>query len=118
VFIKTRTKYASKGEIELAVFKAFRDVLIEVLSFGFGVAELVLVRLLAVLFVDGLFLIHTVFLEHAGELRIIVLIEEGWSHTERPPHTPTHTQTRGEINRLLHVRSTQDPGQEHPSQQP
>ena len=27
------------------------------------------------------------FLEHAGELRIIVLIEEGWSHTERPPHT-------------------------------
>ena len=58
------------------------------------------------------------FLEHAGELRIIVLIEEGWSHTERPPHTPTHTQTRGEINRLLHVRSTQDPGQEHPSQQP
>ena len=31
------------------------------------------------------------FLEHAGELRIIVLIEEGWSHTERPhthPHTP------------------------------
>ena len=61
---------------------------------------------------------HHFFLEHAGELRIIVLIEEGWSHTERPPHTPTHTQTRGEINRLLHVRSTQDPGQEHPSQQP
>ena len=58
------------------------------------------------------------FLEHAGELRIIVLIEEGWSHTERPPHTPTHTQTRGGINRLLHVRATQDPGQEHPSQQP
>ena len=46
--------------IELAVFKAFREVLIEVLSFGFRVAELVLVRLLAVLLVDGLSLIHTV----------------------------------------------------------
>ena len=52
MFIKTRTKYASKGGIELAVFKAFREVLIEVLSFGFGVAELVLVHLLAVLLVD------------------------------------------------------------------
>ena len=46
---KTRIKYASKGGIELAVLKAFREVLIEVLSFRFGVAELVLVRLLAVL---------------------------------------------------------------------
>ena len=51
MFIKTRTKYASNGGIELAVFKAFREVLIEVL---------VLVRLLAVLLVDGLSLIHTV----------------------------------------------------------
>jgi len=50
----------SKDEIELAVFKAFREVLIEVLSIGFGVAELVLVRLLAVLLVDGLSLVHTV----------------------------------------------------------
>ena len=50
----------SKDEIELAAFKAFREVLIEVLSFGFGVAELVLVCLLAVLLVDGLSLIHTV----------------------------------------------------------
>ena len=33
-----------KGGIELAVFKAFREVLIEVLSVGFRVAELVLVR--------------------------------------------------------------------------
>ena len=33
--------------IELAIFKAFREVPIEVLSFGFGVAELVLVRLLS-----------------------------------------------------------------------
>ena len=60
MFIKTRTKYASKGGIELAVFKAFREVLIEVLSFGFGVAELVLVRLLTVLLVDGFSLVHTV----------------------------------------------------------
>ena len=60
MFIKTGTKHASKGGIELAVFKAFREVLIEALSFGFGVAELVLVRLLAVLFIDGFFLVHTV----------------------------------------------------------
>ena len=40
MFIKTRTKHASKDEIELAVFKAFREVLIEVLSFGFGIVEL------------------------------------------------------------------------------
>ena len=57
---KTGTKHASKDEIELAVFKAFREVLIEVLSFRFGVAELVLVHLLAVLLVDGSFLVHTV----------------------------------------------------------
>ena len=60
MFIKTRTKHASKGRIELAVFEAFREVLLEVLSFGFGVAELVLVRLLVVLLVDGLSLIRTV----------------------------------------------------------
>ena len=58
-FIKIRTKYASKGGIELAVFKAFREVLIEVLSFRFGVAELVLVCLLAILLTDGLSLVHT-----------------------------------------------------------
>ena len=46
--------------IELAVLKAFREVLIEVLSLGFGVAELVLVHLLAVLLVDGFSLVHTV----------------------------------------------------------
>ena len=57
---KTGTKYASKDEIELAVLKAFWEVLLEVLSFGFRVTELVLVRLLAALFVDGLSLIHTV----------------------------------------------------------
>ena len=59
MFIKTRTKYASKGRIELAVFKAFREVLIEVLSFRLGVAVLVLVHFLAVLLVDGFSLIHT-----------------------------------------------------------
>ena len=41
----------SKDEIELAVHKAFREVLIEILSFGFG---------LAVLLVDGIFLSHFV----------------------------------------------------------
>jgi len=60
VFIKTRTKHASKGGIELAVFKAFREVLIEVLSFGLRVTELVLVCLLAVLLIDGLSFVHTV----------------------------------------------------------
>ena len=59
MFIKTRTKHASKDGIELAVLKAFREVLIEVLSFGFGVAGLVLVHLLAVLLVDGFSLVHT-----------------------------------------------------------
>ena len=60
MFIKARTKHASKGGIELAVFKSFRGFLIEVLSFGLGVAELVLVRLLVVMLVDGLSFVHTV----------------------------------------------------------
>ena len=60
MFIKTRTKHASKGGIELAVFKDFREVLIEMLSFGLRVAELVLVCLLIVLLVDGLSFVHTV----------------------------------------------------------
>ena len=59
VFIKTRTKHASKGGIELAVFKSFRGFLIEVLSFGLGVAELFLVRLLTVLLVNMLSFVHT-----------------------------------------------------------
>ena len=59
MFIKTRTKYASNGGIELAVLKSFREVLIEVLSFGFGVAVLVLIHLLVVLLVDRFSLIHT-----------------------------------------------------------
>ena len=57
---KTKTKHASKDEIELAVLKSFQEVLIKVLSFGFGVAELVLVHLLAVLLVDGFSFVHTV----------------------------------------------------------
>ena len=60
MFIKSRTKHVSKGGIELAVFKAFREVLTEALSFGFGVVKLVLIRLLAVLLVDGFSLVHTV----------------------------------------------------------
>ena len=47
MFIKLGRNIQSKDEIELAVFKAFREVLIEVLSFGFGVAVLVLGLLLA-----------------------------------------------------------------------
>ena len=57
---KTGTKYASKDKIELAVLKDFREVLIEVVCFGFGVAVLVLVHLLIVLLVDGFSLVHTV----------------------------------------------------------
>ena len=57
---KTGTKYASKDGIELAVHKAFRGVLIEVLSFGLGVTVMVLAHLLVVLLVDGFSLVHTV----------------------------------------------------------
>ena len=60
VFIKTRTKHASKGGIVLAVFKVFGEVLIKALSFGLGVVKLVLVCWLAVMLVDGLSFIHTV----------------------------------------------------------
>ena len=49
-----------RGGIELAVFESFREVLVEALSFGLGVAELVLVRGLAVLLVNGLSFVHTV----------------------------------------------------------
>ena len=47
MFIKTRTQYASKDGIELAVFVAFSEVL-------------VLIRLLIELLVDGLSFVHTV----------------------------------------------------------
>ena len=54
--ITLEQKHASKDGIELAVFVAFG----EVLSFGLGVAELVLVLLLTVLLVDGLSFVHSV----------------------------------------------------------
>ena len=52
--------------------------MIEVLSFGFGVAVLVLVHLLAVLLVDGFSLVHTVIYDahnqaHNQEKEIKVL---------------------------------------------
>ena len=56
VYRKLGQKHASKDGIELAVFVAFG----EVLSFGLGVAELVLVHGLAVLLVNGLSFVHTV----------------------------------------------------------
>ena len=78
MFIKTGTKHASKDGIELAVFEAFREVLLDVLSFGFEVAELVLVCLLAVLYIDGFNLVHTVIYDahkqaHNQEKEIKVL---------------------------------------------
>ena len=60
MFIKTRTKHASKDGIELAVFEAFGEVLVEALSFGLRVTELILVHLLAVLLISGLSFVHTV----------------------------------------------------------
>ena len=86
MFIKTRTKHASKGGIELAVFEAFREVLVEVLSFRLGVAELVLVHLLIVLLVDGLSFVHTVIYDvykqtHNQEKRNKSLIVELESET-------------------------------------
>ena len=79
MFIKTRAKHASKGGIELAVFESFGEVLVEALSFGLGVAELVLVRWLAVLLVDGLSFVHTVIYDvykpaHNQEKEIKVLL--------------------------------------------
>ena len=56
VYRKLGQKHASKDGIELAVFKAFG----EVLFFGLGVAELVFVLLLTVRLVDGLSFGHSV----------------------------------------------------------
>ena len=81
---KIGTKYASKDVIELAVLKAFREVLIEVLSFGFGVAVLVLIRLLAILLVDGFSLVHTMIYDahkqaHNKEKEIKILsLSSNW----------------------------------------
>ena len=60
MFIKTGIKHASKDGIELAVFEAFGEVLVEALSFGLEVTKLVLIRGLAVLLVNGLSFVHTV----------------------------------------------------------
>ena len=60
MFIKLGRNMKSKDDIELVVFKPFREVLIEVLSFGFGLMVLVLAHLLAVLLIDGFCLGHSV----------------------------------------------------------
>ena len=60
MFIKTMIKHASKDGIELAVFEAFGEILVEALSFGLGVVKMVLVHRLAALLIDGLSFIHTV----------------------------------------------------------
>ena len=46
--------------IELAVFEAFGEILVEALPFGFGVAKVVLVHGLAALLVRGLSFVHSV----------------------------------------------------------
>ena len=46
--------------MELAVFEAFGEVLVEARSFGLRIAELVLDHWLAILLVNGLSFIHTV----------------------------------------------------------
>ena len=56
MFIKLGQKHASKDVIELDVFVAFG----EILSFGLGVVERVLVHLLTVLLVDRLSFVHSV----------------------------------------------------------
>ena len=71
-------KHATNDGIELAVFEAFGEVLFEALSFGLGVAELVLVRWFAVLLVNGLSFVHTVIYDaykqaHNQEKEIKVL---------------------------------------------
>ena len=60
MFIKLGQKHASRDGIELAVFEAFGEVLIKVLSFELGIAELILVRLLTVLLINRLSFVHTV----------------------------------------------------------
>ena len=85
MFIKLGRNIQSKDEIELAVLKAFREVLIEVLSFGFELAVLVLAHLLVVLLVDGFSLVYTVIYDvykqtHNQEKRnkgFIVELESG-----------------------------------------
>ena len=69
MFINLGQKHASKDGIELAVFEAFGEVLVEALSFGLGVTELVLIRWLAVLLVNGLSFVHTVIYDACTQSR-------------------------------------------------
>ena len=66
-----------RGGIELAVFEAFGEVLVEALSFRLGVTELVLVHGLAVLLVNGLSFVHTVvydtYTQSKKEIRVLSL---------------------------------------------
>ena len=67
-----------RAGLNLPSSKPSRKSLVEVLSFGLGVAELVLVRLLAVLLIDGFSLVHTVIYDaykqtHNQEKEIKVL---------------------------------------------
>ena len=78
MFIKLGQKHASKGGIELAIFEAFGEILVEALSFGLGVAKLVLVHGLAALLVNGLSFVYTVVYDthkqtHNQEKQIKVL---------------------------------------------
>ena len=57
---KTRTKYASKDEIERTIFETFREFLLAVLVLRLRLVVLLLAHLLAVLLIDGFFLGHTV----------------------------------------------------------
>ena len=77
--IKTRTDHASKDGIELAVFKAFG----EVLSFGLGVVELILVPLLAVLLASGLSFVHSVVYsthKQASNQHKDLSLSSNWKH--------------------------------------
>ena len=69
--------------IELAVFEAFGEVLVEDLSFGLEVAELVLIRGLAVLLVNGLSFVHTVvydtFKQTHNQEKEIKVLSLSWS---------------------------------------
>ena len=78
VYKKTGTKHASKGGIDLAVFKALPGSPDRGTVLRFGVAVQVLVHLLAVLLVDRFSLVHTVIYDtykptHNQEKEIKVL---------------------------------------------
>ena len=72
--------------LNLPSSKAFGEILVEALSFGLGVAKLVLVHGLAVLLVNGLPFVHTVVYDtykqaHNQEKEIKVLsLSSNWKH--------------------------------------